>query len=173
MKKTLKYNRALASLVLVAVIVIGSVCGIWRTVGSYQNKVEKLYTQTKVLSDLKDLSGYAAKILAGGKTAGIDTSNLEKALDSLDKNIEKPTKLGSAVTDVYTQASLVYNDTYYSGAYDDTTSLTAYMSEIDSTMMRLKHNDDYNTAASKYNTAISKFPASLLTLGKKNAVIFG
>lgn len=173
MKNTLKYNRALASLVLVVAIVLSCFCGIWRTVASYQNKVEKLYTSTKVLSDLKDMSGYAAKILAGGKTAGIDTSALEDALEALDKNIEKPTKLGSTVTDVYTQASLVYNDTCYSGAYDDTTSLTAYMSEIESTMMRLKHNDEYNAAASKYNTAISKFPASILTLGKKSAVIFG
>lgn len=173
MKNTLKYNRVLASAVLIAVIILSCIFGTLRTVGSYKSKVEKLYTSTKVLSDLKDMSGYASKIVASAKTAGIDTADLEKALSDLDKNIEKPTKLGNAVTDVYTLASIAYNDTCYSGTYSDTSSLTAYMSEIDSTMMRLKHNDEYNAAASKYNKAIGSFPASLVAIGSKNAVLFG
>ncbi len=166
MKNIIKYNRPLACIVLVAVIVLSLVIGINRTISGYAGKVERLYDSTKVLSDLMDLHGYAAKISSVGSIAGVDTTQLEKALKALNDSIYDPTGLGNSVTEVYTQAGMVY------ASVDADTSTIAYMREIDSVMMRLKHNEDYNSAAVKYNSAIKSFPASLFSLGRSSAAIF-
>lgn len=171
--KTFKYNRALATVVLVAVIILSTVFGVARTVNSYSSKVEKLYDSTLVLSDLRDLSGYASKILAIGSSTGADTQALGDAISGLNNNLSDPTAVSEYVDVILTEASVVYNDALYSGKLDDTTSLVAYMANVDSTNMRLKHNSEYNAAAKKYNSVIKSFPASVFAIGRDSAVIFG
>ncbi len=170
MKKVIKYNRPLAAIVLVAVIVLSLVVGINRTLVSYKGKVDRIYDSSKAMSDLMDLHIYATKISSAGSIYGIDTSDLESALKALNDSIYDPTGLDDSVTEVYTQAGAVYSS-LYAEAKDDV-SITSYMAEIDSVMMRLKHNDDYNNAAERYNKAIKSFPASLFSLGRKPAPIF-
>ncbi len=166
MKSIFKYNRPLAVIALVIVVTLALVVGPIRTLSSYESKLERVYDSSKAMSDLMDLHGYATKISSAGSIMGVDTAQLEKSLKALNDSIYDPTGLGNSVTEVYTQAGLVY------AALDADTSTVAYMREIDSTMMRLKHNDSYNDAAEKYNSAIKSFPASIFALGKKAAPLF-
>ncbi len=166
MKKIFKYNRPLAVIALAAVVVLALVVGPIRTLSGYENKLERVYDSSKAMSDLMDLHGYATKISSTGSIMGVDTAQLEKALKALNDSIYDPTGLGNSVTEVYTQVGLVYS------AIDADTSTVAYMREIDSTMMRLKHNDSYNDAAAKYNEAIKSFPASIFAIGKDSAPLF-
>jgi len=173
MKNVIKYNRPLAFAALIIIVALSVVLGTFRTLSGFENKVDTLYTSTKAMSDVSDLYGYAAKIVAGAKAAGLDTTKLDAALEELSKNSTDPRALGDCVNVIFSEASILYSDLSYSGEAQDMTSLTAYMAEIESTMMRLKNNKEYNNAAIKYNSAIKSFPASLFALGKKSAVVFG
>lgn len=173
MKNTIKYNRPLAFAALVIIVALSIVLGCVRTLSSLENRVDKLYSSTKAMSDVTDLYGYASKIQAGAKAAGLDTAKLDDALEELSKTSSDPTALSDTVNAVFSESSILYSDISYSGKVADMTSLTAYMAEIESTMMRLQNNTKYNEAALKYNRAIDSFPASVFALGRKSAAVFG
>lgn len=173
MKNVIKYNRPLAFCVLVIVVALSLVVGCVRTLSSFENKVESLYESTKAMADINDLYGYASKIQAGAKAAGFDTAKLDEALEALAKNASDPTALGDTVSVIFSESSILYSDISYSGKVADMNSLTAYMAEIESTMMRLQNNTKYNKAALDYNRAIRSFPASIFALGRNNATVFG
>ncbi len=164
--KVIKYNIPLACIALVAVILFTLTFGVGRTVNGCYKDLTALYQSTKASADIKDLQGYSAMIMSGAKSAGADVSALEAALSELGKVDTDPTRIEDSIDNVMTQTSLAYS------YVDGDTAMIAHMREVQSVMMRLKNNEQYNNAAAKYNKVIHSFPASLFSIGKGDAVNF-
>ena len=175
MKKFFKYNVGAAVGALVLIVLLGIFGGVNRTVYSYKSKTENAFfsSEGSAASDLKKYAEFASKLSAIAKANGCDTDKLDKNIVDLDNG--SPFKeCGKALQNIASSASVVYNELASKKDVDEQQSRSAksYYAEMDSTVMRLKNNSAYNSAAAKYNKAKNSFPANILTWNTPDAAVF-
>ncbi len=176
MKKFFKYNVGAAIGALVLIIVLSVTVGVFRTVGSYKNRVEREFSSLSsgsAAEDLRSYETYAKKFSALAASLGADTSALDRALSEYAYT----TPFGGVRAEldaVSGEADAVYAAVNAMKEADSDTvrSVVSYYYEMTSTVQRLQNNASYNNAAVKYNKAISTFPASVFAAGKKPAAVF-
>lgn len=175
----IKHNRTFAACALAVVIILSIFLGANRSVASLRSSVLKLYSGGAdgygvPEEDVLRMAGYAEQLYALADSHGCSDGGFEAALNELKDCARDPMKVGEALNKMYSSASVSYNKMNASGA-DETAknSARSYFYEITSVKMRLANNEKYNSAAKKYNGALSA-PLSILVIGSRSeAAVFG
>lgn len=179
MRNLLKYGRKTAILVLILAIPFSILFGCNRTVGRLARDVREAYENGGddgiAFSDMKKFSSYAENLAGIAASNGVASDTYQKALKTLRTDADTPFSSSTAAEEVYAEGSLIYNRllTEKGIAEEQKNSAILYFAEMTSARKRLANNDSYNNAARKYNEVLSSFPASILTFGRKSAVVFG
>ena len=172
MKKFFKYNMGAAVGALVLIVILSVFCGVNRTVASRKSAVSSRFDKT-VAADLRSYAEYGSKFASLSSSLGCDVKDLQNALSALD-NSSPFGGSGDAIVSAASKASSVYAELSSKKDADEALlrSAKSYYYEMESTVMRLKENKSYNSAAARYNKAVSSFPANVITGGGKPAAVF-
>ena len=172
MKKFFKYNVGAAAGALVLIVILSVFLGVNRTVASRKSAVSSRFDKT-VAADLRSFVEYGTRFASAASSLGCDVNGLQGALSALD-NSSPFNGSGEAVVPAASKAASVYGELSSKKDADDALlrSAKSYYYEMESTVMRLKENKSYNSAAARYNRAVSAFPANVITGGGKPAAVF-
>ncbi len=164
---TIRHNIPLAVAALVLIVVLALVLGTVRSVSSLAGKAEKLYakesdTYGSPKKDLTKIVEWSTELNAISVAAGCGEFTDE--IGALRDTLASPVGQGNSALALYTAASSAYARITAKKdiTEDQEKSATLYFYDIQSTMTRLKSNEDYRRAAEKYNAAIRSFPGILL-----------
>lgn len=175
MKKFFKYNTAAAVGVLVLTVLLGIFGGVNRTVYSYKNKAENAFSSSdgSASSDIKKYKGYAQQFCAVTAANGCDVKELEVIVLSLDGS-DLFGGCDEILDEISRRAAIVHAEFEAKNVADSQAKNTEIsdFAEMSSTVMRLRGNKTYNSAASKYNKAKNSFPANFLTGSLPDAAVF-
>lgn len=170
----LKYNRTAAAVALAIIVVLSIFFGVNRSISSLGKAVERAYTDTEASSDLAKYAAHAQQFSAIYAALYEENADMQTAIASLRASLSSP--LGE--TERLAVVSSLAAEMYYTLSLDKNAeeaaknSAMAYYYEMQSTLMRLGNNTEYDAAAKKYNDTISAFPASVLSPGRAPAIRF-
>ena len=154
-----KTNRAIAIVILVAVILLFSVLSCYRAVAARARQVEKYYSAeiepalTRMLDEANRLASYCE-----AKYKDIDTTELRRVSSALKSVQDKPYWSAEMAYDVIREAQ-VLNFASNEDAKDIYDAAESCYNELSTSL-------NYKSAAEKYNKAASRFPTKIFSRGE-------